>query len=64
MSASEEYEQRKAAIVVKLYTLAERIQAHGADEQIHWGHVGDLGHVDDQLQELLKFLTIPYNRAD
>lgn len=63
-SAIEEYERRKTAIINKLYTLAERIQDHGANERLDWRHVGDLGHVDGRLQELLEFLTISHNRVD
>lgn len=63
-SAIEEYERRKTAIIGKLYTLAERVQAHGANERVDWRHVGDLGHVDGQLQELLEFLTTSHRRVD
>lgn len=62
-SATEAYEARKTAIISKLYTLAERLQAHGASERIDWRHVGDLTYVDGQLQELLTFLTLPEDRV-
>lgn len=63
ISATEEYEKHRMAIISKLYALGERVVEHGLGKQINWGHVGDLSHIDSQLQELLEFLTIPEDRV-
>ena len=36
--------------------LASRMDEHGPDD-VTWGQVGDLGHVNDQLDEIIGFLT-------
>jgi hypothetical protein len=63
LSAREAYKARRAAIIDKLFLLAERIQEHDVGDRINWSHVGDLSYVDGQLGELVEFLTIPADRA-
>lgn len=49
------YLARAAAIHIKLSRLQQLADDHfGHDpDAIHWGHVGDLGRVDEALDELL-----------
>ena len=51
----EAYLARAAAIRIKLARLRQLADDHfGHDpEAIHWGHVGDLGRVDQALDDLL-----------
>lgn len=46
----------KVQIVALLDELRERVQAHGANETVHWGHVGDLAYVKDQLTDAVAML--------
>ena len=54
-TAIEAYLARAAAIRIKLARLQQLADDHfGHDsEAIHWGHVGDLGRVDQALDDLL-----------
>ena len=54
-TATDAYLARAAAIRTKLDRLRQLADDHfGYDpEAIHWGHVGDLGHVDQALDDLL-----------
>ena len=54
--AIDAYLARAAAIHIKLARLQQLADDHfGHDpEAIHWGHVGDLGRVDQALDELLE----------
>lgn len=50
--------QRALDQVERLRGLIEDRPAPGDDEHpVHWGHVGDLGHVNDLLAEVVAFLT-------
>ena len=53
--ALDTYLARAAAIHIKLARLQQLADDHfGHDpEAIHWGHVGDLGRVDQALDDLL-----------
>ncbi|MCL2093803.1 MAG: hypothetical protein FWH12_06375 [Treponema sp.] len=44
----------------KAGTLSDFIQNHlgYSPEEVNWGHVGDAGHVLEQLDEILNFLGI------
>lgn len=54
-TAIDAYLARAAAIHIKLARLQQLTDDHfGHDpDGIHWGHVGDLGRVDQALDELL-----------
>ena len=54
-TAIDAYLARAAAIHIKLTRLQQLADDHfGHDpEAIHWGHVGDLGRVDQALDDLL-----------
>ena len=54
-TAIDVYLARAAAIHIKLDRLQQLADDHfGHDpDAIHWGHVGDLGRVDQALDELL-----------
>ena len=54
-TATATYLTRAAAIHIKLARLQQLADDHfGHDpEAIHWGHVGDLGRVDQALDDLL-----------
>lgn len=54
-TATATYLARAAAIHIKLARLQQLADDHfGHDpEAIHWGHVGDLGRVDQALDDLL-----------
>ena len=54
-TALDAYLARNAAIRIKLARLQQMADDHfGHDpDAIHWGHVGDLGRVDQALDDLL-----------
>jgi hypothetical protein len=54
-TAIDAYLARTAAVHIKLARLQQLADDHfGHDpEAIHWGHVGDLGRVDQALDDLL-----------
>ena len=54
-TATDAYLVRAAAIHIKLAQLQQLADDHfGHDpDAIHWGHVGDLGRVDQALDDLL-----------
>ena len=54
-NAIDAYLARTAAVHIKLARLQQLADDHfGHDpEAIHWGHVGDLGRVDQALDDLL-----------
>jgi len=54
-TAIDAYLARAAAIHIKLARLQQLADDHfGHDpDAIHWGHVGDLGRVDETLDDLL-----------
>ena len=58
-TALDTYFQRLPMIIDKIETLRQLANDHfGHDpEAIHWGHVGDLGRVEQALDELLSILN-------
>ena len=54
-TATDDYLARAAAIHIKLARLQQLADDHfgHAPKAIHWGHVGDLGRVDQALDDLL-----------
>ena len=55
LTALDTYLQRLPLILDKIVVLRQLADAHfGHDpDTIHWGHVGDLGRVDQALDDLL-----------
>lgn len=59
-TAIDTYLARTAAIRIKLARLQQLADDHfGHDpDAIHWGHVGDLGRVDQALDDLLAIFDV------
>ncbi|MFZ5856766.1 MAG: hypothetical protein ACOYZ6_08045 [Chloroflexota bacterium] len=59
--ALKEYERKQAEIKKLLKQIEVGLEKHDREASgqggHHWGHVGDLTHVADQLQDLRDFLT-------
>ena len=51
-----EYTAKRARVEKQLAALQKMI-AHHADEPISWAHLGDMGHIEMQLGELLDFVN-------
>jgi hypothetical protein len=53
--AQAQYEQRRREIEGKLEKVQCMIETHraSAGDKLHWGHVGDLGRINELLDELL-----------
>jgi hypothetical protein len=52
----ETYYAQQAAILETLDALRTRVLAHGAQAaggQYHWGYIGDLTHIQEQLDKLV-----------
>lgn len=59
-SAANAYKARQANISILLAALNDRLRDHAqraTAEPRHWGHDGDLGHVQEQLEEITNFLA-------
>ena len=53
----ETYYAKQVAILQTLEALRTQVMAHGASAaggQYHWGYIGDLGHMQDELNNLLQ----------
>ncbi len=55
-TASEAYEARLAEVHAQLARIQNALNSH-VDGKLHWGHVGDLGYVVDELKSAADFLT-------
>jgi len=58
-TAAETYETRQREIAAMLDFLKCELEAHAErakTDGLHWGHVGDLGHVRENLKETLVFV--------
>lgn len=55
--ARKAYNDKQATIHSLVGKLQDELKKHGEEEHIHWGHVGDLGHVQEQLQQIVQFLS-------
>ena len=55
-TASEAYEARLAGVHAQIARIQEALKTH-IDGKLHWGHVGDLGYVADELKSAADFLT-------
>lgn len=51
----EAYSERKERIAGLMDTIRGKLDRHSAGK-INWGHVGDLGHVEELLAEISTFL--------
>ncbi len=49
------YNEKKEEIEELLTIINTKMEKH-ASEEIHWGHVGDLGHVKELLKQIAKFI--------
>lgn len=57
--ADEVYREKNTAVKKLLGQLGELVDGHGeqqAERPLHWGFVGDLAHVEEQLKEVVGFL--------
>ena len=56
--AKQAYEVNSEEALYKLNQIRGMVKAHEPKTTtIHWGHVGDLEHVNDALAEIIAFLT-------
>lgn len=57
-TASDAYAERLAGIREKLAKMQQLADGEfgGRPEAIHWGHAGNLAHIDEKLEEILGFL--------
>lgn len=49
------YTAKRVEVLSKMSCLNDALNHHG-EHQVTWGGVGDLGHVNEQLSEILAFL--------
>lgn len=49
--------ERKRTVSSLLTAIQAKVDLYG-HEECHWGHVGDLGHAVEELQELAAFLGV------
>ncbi len=55
--AKKDYNEKQAKIQSLIGKMQTELKKHGQDEPITFAHVGDLGHVEDLLGEIVSFLT-------
>ena len=55
-AAKTAYKFKQQEIMEKMNVIKNIVTWQHAGETINYGHVGDLGHVNDQLAQLLVFL--------
>ena len=57
-NASKAYAERLKKVREHLARIEAGLKNHVADgEKLHWGHVGDLGYLDEQLKEVARFIN-------
>lgn len=59
MNANQTYNQKAQNIQTLIQQLQDKLAAHQqaqAKSPAHWTHVGDLGHIETELEELVKFI--------
>ncbi len=59
-TAAETYETRRREIAAMLELLKCELEGHADNAKadgLDWGHVGDLGHIRENLKETLVFVT-------
>lgn len=60
LAASGAYSLRLREVKIKLARIAAAIDAHAGRQQkdpTNWGYPGDLGHVDEKIDDIVKFLS-------
>ena len=56
--ASKTYQERLKKVREHLARINTGLKKHVAKgEKLHWGHVGDLGYLDEQLKEVARFIN-------
>ena len=55
-TASEAYKARLAEVQKQIARIQDALTTH-VDGKLHWGHVGDLGYVTEQLKTAADFIT-------
>jgi len=52
--AQAQHEERRREIESKLERIRHMVEDHRADagDKLHWGHVGDLGRINELLEEV------------
>jgi hypothetical protein len=66
-TAEKAYTERLASTVANLRAMTDLLKNHSdrqAAEPTSWGFVGDLAHVDEELSNLVAFLTSPRVTGD
>lgn len=53
--ANKAYQERQKKIATTIKQIQQALIKH-ADDNIHWGHVGDLGYVQEQLSIIEEFI--------
>lgn len=59
MTAQEKYNERQQSISELMKQMQELLKAHTKEQKQNpknWGYAGELGYVEEQLQELVDFL--------
>jgi hypothetical protein len=56
-TAAETYQERRAEIQKQIDRLQGLLENHVGDEKLHWGHVGDLGYLQNELQSAIGFFN-------
>lgn len=59
MNANQTYNQKAQNIQTLIQQLQDKLTAHQQAQEkspAHWTHVGDLGHIETELEELVKFI--------
>lgn len=57
-TASQAYREQIAAVRANLTAIGDALEAHIAETgaKVHWGHVGDLGHLNEILTQARQFI--------
>lgn len=56
-TAKQAYKKSQKKIAAMIKRIQKRLEEHGDDKEIHWGHVGDLGYVKEQLGIIDQFFA-------
>ena len=51
-NASKKFIEDQKKALELAHELISRIENYKTGNQVHWGHVGDMGHIVEQLEEL------------
>ena len=56
--AAKAYQERLKKVREHLARIDAGLENHvAASKKLHWGHVGDLGYLDEQLKEVARFIN-------